>query len=37
MIKRQAIIGNMDKLDTHLADEALRLGAELIDVVFRVE
>ncbi|MFC2033931.1 hypothetical protein ACFLTT_00815 [Chloroflexota bacterium] len=37
VISRQAVLGNMDKPDTHLIDEAIKLGAELIDVELKEE
>ncbi len=37
VIERQALIGNRYKQDTHIINEAIRLGAELIDVEFSVE
>lgn len=32
VIKRQSLIGNMEKPDTDLLDEAIRLGGKLIDI-----
>ncbi len=37
VIARIPLVGNMEKPDTHLVDEAIRLGAELIDVVLKEE
>ena len=34
VIKRQALIGNTEKPDTHLIDEAMRLGAEIKSLDF---
>lgn len=37
VIARIPLVGNMAKPDTHLVDEAIRLGAELIEVEFKDE
>ncbi len=37
VIARIPLVGNMDKPDTHLLGEAIRLGTELIEVEFKDE